>query len=399
MLHTPPVAAPVSTNLKAILLLASSLTVMSGATIAAALPLIETHFASQPNAGLYARLLLTVPALLIAVGSPFAGLFVDRFGRKKLLLASLVLYGLAGTSGAFADSLFALLVGRVFLGIAVAGIMTTSSALVADYFGGKERQQFLGTQAAAMSLGGVLFITLGGWLATLGWREPFYVYLAALALVPFAYSLVREPVLAKAAAPAPGVKVPGALTGTVLRLYLVIFTGMVMFYLVPVQIPFLLRSLDASPALTGVAIAASTLSGAVASFNFTRIKSRWSTALIYGVAFLCSGAGFLVIAVAGEYWLVVAGLFVCGLGNGLLMPNTSLAIMAATPEAVRGRVLGGLSTAIFLGQFISPLVAAPVAAGVGLAGVFGYAGAVMVLLALAFVLPGNRLLPESPSPG
>jgi MFS family permease len=354
MLQTPPVEAPVSTNLKAVLLLASSLTVMSGATIAAALPLIETHFASQPNAGLYARLLLTVPALLIAVGSPFAGVFVDRFGRKKLLLASLVLYGLAGTSGAFADDLFVLLVGRVLLGIAVAGIMTTSSALVADYFGGKERQQFLGTQAAAMSLGGVLFITLGGWLATFSWREPFYVYLAALAVVPFAYSLVREPVLAKAAAPAPGVKLPGALTGTVLRLYLVIFTGMVMFYLVPVQIPFLLRGLDASPALTGLAIAAATLSGAVASFNFTRIRGRWSTAPIYGVAFLCTGAGFLVIAFAGGYWLVVAGLFVCGLGNGLLMPNTSLAIMAATPEAVRGRVLGGLSTAIFLGQFIRP---------------------------------------------
>jgi MFS family permease len=302
MLQTPPVEAPVSTNLKAVLLLASSLTVMSGATIAAALPLIETHFASQPNAGLYARLLLTVPALLIAVGSPFAGVFVDRFGRKKLLLASLVLYGLAGTSGAFADDLFVLLVGRVLLGIAVAGIMTTSSALVADYFGGKERQQFLGTQAAAMSLGGVLFITLGGWLATFSWREPFYVYLAALAVVPFAYSLVREPVLAKAAAPAPGVKLPGALTGTVLRLYLVIFTGMVMFYLVPVQIPFLLRGLDASPALTGLAIAAATLSGAVASFNFTRIRGRWSTAPIYGVAFLCTGAGFLVIAFAGGYW-------------------------------------------------------------------------------------------------
>jgi len=393
MLQAAPVQAPVSTNLKAILLLASSLTVMSGATIAAALPLIETHFARQPDAQLYAKLLLTVPALLIAAGAPVAGMVVDRFGRKKLLIASLVLYGLAGSSGAFADNLFVLLLGRVFLGIAVAGIMTTSSALVADYFRGQERQQFLGTQAAAMSLGGVLFITLGGWLATFSWREPFYVYLAALALVPFAWYLVREPVITPAAPPAAGVKVPGALTGTVLRLYGVIFTGMVMFYLVPVQIPFLLRNLDVSPALAGLAIAAATLSGAVASFNFTRIKSRWSTALIYGIAFGCTGAGFLGIAFAGGYWPVVAGLFVCGLGNGLIMPNTSLAIMAATPEAVRGRVLGGLSTAIFLGQFISPLLAAPVAAAVGLAGVFGYAGAVMLLLAIALVLLRNRLLP------
>jgi MFS family permease len=364
---------------------------MSGATIAAALPLIETHFVRQPNAGMYARLILTIPALLIAVGSPFAGLFVDRFGRKKLLLVSLVLYALAGSSGAFTDNLFVLLLGRVFLGVAVAGIMTTSSALVADYFEGKEREQFLGTQAAAMALGGVLFITLGGWLATFSWREPFYVYLSAGALVPFAFYLVREPVRTRTAPLAAGVKVPSALTGTVLWLYLVIFVNMVMFYLVPVQIPFLLRGLNASPALTGVAIAAATLAAAGASFNFTRIKSRLTTSLVYGVAFLCTGVGFLLIAFAGQYWQVVAGLFVCGLGNGLVMPNTSLAIMAATPEAVRGRVLGGLSTAVFLGQFFSPVAAAPVAAAAGLGGVFGYAGALSVLLAIAVVLLRNRL--------
>ena len=392
MLHAAPARVPVAPNPKGILLLVSSLTVMSGATIAAALPLIETHFARQPNAGMYARLILTVPALLIAVGSPFAGLFVDRFGRKKLLLVSLVLYALAGSSGAFTDNLFVLLLGRVFLGVAVAGIMTTSSALVADYFEGKEREQFLGTQAAAMALGGVLFITLGGWLATFSWREPFYVYLSAGALVPFAFYLVREPVRTRTAPPAAGVKVPGALTGTVLWLYLVIFINMVMFYLVPVQIPFLLKSLPGiSPALTGLAIAAATLAAAGASFNFTRIKSRLTTSLVYGVAFLCTGVGFLLIAFAGQYWQVVAGLFVCGLGNGLVMPNTSLAIMAATPEAVRGRVLGGLSTAVFLGQFFSPVAAAPVAAAAGLAGVFGYAGALSVLLAIAVVLLRNRL--------
>jgi MFS family permease len=220
------------------------------------------------------------------------------------------------------------------------------------------------------------------------------VYLSAGALVPFAFYLVREPVRTRTAPLAAGVKVPGALTGTVLWLYLVIFVNMVMFYLVPVQIPFLLKSLPGiSPALTGLAIAAATLAAAGASFNFTRIKSRLTTSLVYGVAFLFTGVGFLLIAFAGQYWQVVAGLFVCGLGNGLVMPNTTLAIMAATPGAVRGRVLGGLSTAVFLGQFFSPVVAAPVAATAGLIGVFGYAGALSVLLSIAVVLLRNRLPP------
>src|SRR5690606_32866450 len=72
---------------KATLLLASALTIMAGATIAPALPAIETVFAAEPDAALLTRLVLTAPALAIAICAPFAGGLADRIGRRPVLLA------------------------------------------------------------------------------------------------------------------------------------------------------------------------------------------------------------------------------------------------------------------------------------------------------------------------
>ena len=110
--------------LKLTLLLTSTLTVMAGATIAPSLPGMEKHFSELgvANAELLVRLVLTFPALFIMIGSPIAGIIIDKFGRKPPLAASVLLYGLAGSSGSYLESLELILVGRALLGLAVAGV-------------------------------------------------------------------------------------------------------------------------------------------------------------------------------------------------------------------------------------------------------------------------------------
>lgn len=169
---------------KATLLLVSTLTVMAGATIAPSLPAMQEHFREVGDAALWVRLVLTLPALFIVIGSLVAGVVVDRFGRKPLLLAAAALYGSAGASGYVLDSLFHILIGRAFLGFAVAGIMVTATTLITDYYSGAARAAFLGLQAAFMGLGGVIFLSLGGFLADQNWRFPFLIYLFAWLLVP-----------------------------------------------------------------------------------------------------------------------------------------------------------------------------------------------------------------------
>jgi MFS family permease len=137
------------------LLGASSLTVMAGATIAPSLPELARHFADLPDAELLSRLVLTIPALAIAVMAPLAGYIIDRFGRRRMLIGGIIVYAIAGASGLWLDTLGAILVGRVVLGATIGAVMTTSITLISDYFVGPARERFMGLQTACMGLGGV----------------------------------------------------------------------------------------------------------------------------------------------------------------------------------------------------------------------------------------------------
>jgi MFS family permease len=369
------------------LLFTSSMTVMAGATISPALPQIQQFFQNEPNSEFWVKLLLTLPALFTAIGAPFAGMIIDRFGRKPLLIGAVTLYGLAGGSGCVLSSLTGLLIGRAFLGLAVGAIMTTSIALIADYYQGPKRNQIMGTQAAFMGYGGVVFLTLGGFLADIGWRIPFLIYLSAFAILPLVIFCLTEPnvesdrnsILAEDVE----AKLP---VGTIALIYTLTFLTMVAFYMIPVQLPFYLKSLgQVSNAQTGIAIAASTLASAIVSMRYGSIKTHLSFPGVLICLYLLMGLGYVTISLAKSYPVVVMGLIFAGSGLGLLLPNMNVWLNAKTPIASRGRVLGGLTTCMFLGQFCSPIVSQPIAQQLGLGVTYGVTGFALWTLAILLV--------------
>ncbi|HEY9895095.1 MAG TPA: MFS transporter [Candidatus Sericytochromatia bacterium] len=364
---------------KVTLLLSSSLTVMAGATIAPSLPAMRDHFAATPNADYWVRLVLTAPALFIAISALFVGPLIDRFGRKPLLAIAVLLYGLAGASGAVLNDLGIILVGRVLLGLSVAGIMTTATALIADYYIEAARAQFLGFQAAFMGLGGVVFLSLGGFLADINWRMPFLIYLLALLIFPLVVFVLPEPDRTadtqRLGAASPAV-FPWRIAGLT---YIVALLSQIVFYLIPVQLPFYLKQLfDANASQSGLAIAFATLFSAASAIAYKQIKARLSFMGIYAIAFLSMAVGYLVIGFSTTYVMVLVGLAIAGAGLGLLMPNMNVCLTSVIPGSLRGRVLGGLTTAFFFGQFVSPILSQPLSGAVGLDGMYRLAGGLLI---------------------
>ena len=376
-----------SLPIKATLLLTSTLTVMSGATIAPSLPAMQEHFSDVSNVELLVRLVLTIPALFIAIGGLFAGQLVDHLGRKPLLVVCTLLYGLAGASGLVLHSLGTILVGRALLGLAVAGIMTGATTLIADYYTGQSRANFMGLQAAFMGLGGVVFLSVGGFVADLNWRYPFLIYLAAwaiaIAIASFLYEPKRE--VANQTDSASTVK-PSMPIAVLAMIYGVALFYMVSFYLIPVQLPFYLKNLDNSSAsAAGLAIAASTLASAIASLRYGVVKERLGYVQIVSLSFGVAAVGYFIIGIAGSYNLVLIGLIMAGLGFGLLMPNLNVWLSSIVDDAVRGRALGGLTTFFFLGQFFSPIISQPITNSVGLGRTYSLTGIALLIVAIVFL--------------
>ncbi|HUG61179.1 MAG TPA: MFS transporter [Methylomirabilota bacterium] len=375
-----------------VILLVSSLTVMASATIAPSLPGLRDHFASVAHVETLVRLVLTAPGLAIAIAAPFAGWIADRFGRRRVIVAAMALYILAGGAGLVLVSIDALIASRLVLGLAVAGMLPTASALIADYWHGPARDRAFGIQAAFMAAGGVVFLPLGGLLAEVHWRGPFLVYLLPVLLLPLAFTVIRDAPKRAAdgqqavdAGPFPLVLAAG--------LYFTAFLGMVLFYVLPVQLPFFLREIGtSSPWIAGAALAVNTAISAVASLNFRRVRAYIGPRRILALAFGLIGGGFLVLAAADSLAVTIVGLCFMGPGLGLMFPSISTWLMANTPARVRARATGGMTTAVFLGQFISPVLAQPIAERVGLSGMFGAGAAVSlafsaVLVVLVIVMP------------
>jgi len=381
------------------LLLGSAMTVLAGATIAPALPAMSLAFQHVPNADFLVRLMLTLPALFTAIGAPFSGLLLDRWGRKPVLVVAVILYGVAGASGYVLGSLYGILAGRALLGLAVAGTASGFTTLIADYFSGRRLSKFLGYQASFMAIGGAVFLLAGGILADIGWRLPFLLYLYAFGILLGVLFAIDEPQVQKETTESPSQNVPAAVPyRRVSPIYALGFVGTLLFFIGPVLLPFLLADLgNISNSQIGLALAVSVLVGGIVSLLYARVHQRLSFQVINAIVFLAIGLGSVVIGLSTTYIAILVGLALSGIGVGLTLPNINLWLLSVIPAAARGRAVGGLTTAIFLGQFLSPIAIQPILSQAGFSGAFALAGVIALALGLTFLaVIGIRSARRSP---
>jgi DHA1 family bicyclomycin/chloramphenicol resistance-like MFS transporter len=162
-----------------------------------ALPMLQTTFAADE-----ARTLLTLSAFLIGfgVGQLFLGPISDRFGRKRPLLAGLLLYLIASVGCALADSISAVIVWRFIQAIGGCAVPVMVQAMVRDLFDRDEGARILSLNMLVMGVAPIAAPLIGGQvLLWFDWRAIFWVLtvfgavaLAGAAALPETLSAVRR---------------------------------------------------------------------------------------------------------------------------------------------------------------------------------------------------------------
>lgn len=339
----------------ALTLLCASLPVMMAALLSPGLPALQLAFAGESEIQLLSKLVLMTPALAIAASAGLIGFLVDRWGRYPILIVSLLIFGLFGVQGYWADDIYALISTRFFFGLGVAGIMTTTSTSLADHYEGLHLRRMLGLQAGLMGLWGIGFQVCGGYLAESSWRSPFLLYAVAFPLV---FLVILEPAMRSEKAEA---KVPLATEksgrGLSLLLGLILLSGTVMslFALLPVQGPLFFHALHFSPKRTAFLISMLTASSCSASLALAvwRRHIASSLALLLGLSSLA--ISFTLLGHADRWRDLVLSMVGIGAGVGLVIPCISALIGTLTPSGQKGKILGALLTVNYVGQFLAPI--------------------------------------------
>ncbi|WP_088289258.1 MFS transporter [Kineosporia sp. A_224] len=372
-----------------ILLLASCLSVLGAVLLAPVLPSIEKAFAGTAGVDVLTPLVLTAPALFIGLTASFAGRVVDRVGRKGLLVGALVVYAVVGTAPLYLPSLQLVVASRVLVGLTEAAIMTCCTTLLADYFHGRRRERMFGLQVVYTTVAATVFFGLGGALGASGWRTPFWLYAVSLPLAALAARYLWQP------QQQPRGALPSLPWKAFLPPVLVTLVGGVVFYVLIVELSFRLDDIGVTSAATiGAVSALSSLATAVTAFVFGRL-ARFGPAVLVPAAFVLCGAGHIGMGVAGSLPLVAGAAVVAGLGNGLLLPSLLTWALSRLTFAQRGRGTGVWTSALFIGQFVCPIVVLGVTATTG-----GLGGALVVLGVVALAAgAGVRVMrPGAPNP-
>jgi hypothetical protein len=174
------------------------------------------------------------------------------------------------------------------------------------------------------------------------------------------------------------------------------FAGFLILYLLTLQIAFHLGELSSnSLMLPAFSLAIAALTSAICATRYDVLRRWLSFEMVAVLAYVLMSFGYFLIGGFRSLPAVMAGLVLSGLGFGLNAPNSPAWLLSRVPTGARGRALGGLTSAIFLGQIAAPFVYDPLVRVFGSGNTFLSVGVASLLIALSVKVLSGRALATS----
>lgn len=333
----------------------------------------------------------SIPGIAMA---PLIGVLADRYGRRRILVPCLVIFGLCGVFAAFAPSFAWLLVARFGQGIGSAGLINLATIVISDTWSGVERARMLGYNSAILTVSLALLPAVGGFLTDLGsWRYSFAPY--PLALVTALIVMIRlDPgpsdrstsIAAQVRAAASVATRPQVLAPIGLAFITFVMVFGLFLTVLPVHLE---REFGLDAGERGILLSVPAVGATIGALVLGRVRRRLGPRHIVVASFGLFALAYPVVGLAGVLGLVVVAGIVYGLGEGLVLPTLTDVVAESAPDSSRGAVLSLQVGAIRTGQSIGPIVAGVGISAIGTPATFVVGGliaaSVVVVTAVARV--------------
>lgn len=365
---------------------------------APALVAMARQFGESAESQLFSQIVMTLPAAMLVVSAPLAGMLAGRIGQRAVLLASLLLYVIGGAGVLLIESREALIALRLVLGIAGGGLLTSSLGLIGDHFSGHVRERVLGYATSASSLLAGLALIYGGRLVDAGgWHAPFALYLLGIPTLAVAWAVIRnvEPD-PREIAEHPASMQELARQWPYYAMLVLLTLGM---FTPSIQVGFVLSAKGIGSAQTiGMVIAATSFVAMISAWAFGHARRWIGLHGFLALDALSMGCGILTIGLADSVTTVFIGCALVGIGAGMSEPAIASLLFRRLSPAIHAVAMGLIVSALNAGQFFNPLVFDPMRRTLGVAGSFVALGTVLMAIALLVALRNGRDLIERSQP-
>ncbi len=365
--------------------------VLGATSVEPALPTLAQDLKIPPQ---HIGLVIVAFVLPIALGTPVCGVLADYFGRKQILLPSLLLFAIAGAACAVAPNFRTLLEWRFLQGIGAASLESLALTLISDLYAGKILTAAMAFNASMIGISLAVYPLIGGGLAALGWRYPFLLPLTAIPVGLLVLLLLKTPKLEKQQEfdlkaylqniwrSINNRQVVGLLFAVV-ALFILLFGAY--FTYIPILAG---NALGASNVVIGIILASMALSLAFVSSQLGLFTQSLSELTLIKVSFILYALALVITPALHNVWLLFIPSVLFGAAHGMAFPSTQALLGGLAPEEYRAGFMAVNATVLSLGQALGPLLAG-VAFGLwGMQGVFyasaGFAIATFGLLSRLF---------------
>ncbi len=338
------------------------------------------------------QLMITLLNIGIMFAGPLLGLVAGSFGYMRVLPFALGIYSIAGSAGLYLDDPRGLLLSRLVIGLAAASISICCYSLIGERFEGVKRSKMLGYQAALVMVFGLIGLEGGGRIADFGWRVPFAVYLLGIPMMLVAL-VAAQPARhgASKAEKAPSLRVLLPMW----PMYLMLIPFNLAAYMTSVHIFFVLASDGiVKSSQQGDILASSFLFNILTAVFYGRITARLSRKWIFVMLLGIFATSDMIIGLSHSWVGSMIGIWVAGLGGGLMSPFFVNTILNRASDAARGTAIGLMYTMMYVGDFANPFFITPLRLQVGNHQVFAYVG--VVLFAFVALQAAIRRTPLGP---